>query len=514
MSLQARITTIVEHIANGMHERQEIIAVALLGALSNQNTFLYGPPGTAKSLISRRIANAFDSPSYFECLMNRFSTPEELFGPVSIKELKEDRYIRKTDKYLPTAEFAFLDEIWKSSPAILNALLTLINEGIFRNGQELVKTPLKALIAASNETPEPNQGLDALYDRFIVRLMVGPIIHKDNFELLINSKPTRAEITLPEKLVVKQNEWESWSKKLNTVVLSPETITIIHLIRKELDERFEELGVYVSDRRWQKAVQLLKASAFFNDRKETNHSDVLLLSHCIWTKEENRLAVIDIVHSSVKEVGFTSDISIAELDREKNLLDKEIHKELFHKRDVYKTSNIGPKEYFKAVVNFEYGDNFRKASVQKTFYIPLTKLNSIESFHPVNDQGNEFDDFTCTFNGQGTCLIKSKKRNFEHRYSSETSYTPKVLFHKGDKKSEVNSRLIKSLQGSVIETREKLMGVQEICTAKNKLYQTQLKSVFVAENLLSIPLDGIEKQISDIDLRIKDCQRLEALCSE
>ena len=140
MSLQARVKSLVEHIASGMHEREDIISLALLGALSNLNTFFYGPPGTAKSLISRRIACAFSEASYFEHLMNRFTTPEELFGPVSLKELKEDRYTRKTNNYLPTADFAFLDEIWKSSPAILNTLLTMINEKTFKNGDEVQNT--------------------------------------------------------------------------------------------------------------------------------------------------------------------------------------------------------------------------------------------------------------------------------------------------------------------------------------------------------------------------------------
>ena len=99
--LKKRIQELLRHLSVGIHEREEIVAVSFLGALSGQNTFLYGPPGTAKSLISRRIACGFEDPSYFECLMNRFSTPEEVFGPVSIKELKEDRYVRKTDGYLP-----------------------------------------------------------------------------------------------------------------------------------------------------------------------------------------------------------------------------------------------------------------------------------------------------------------------------------------------------------------------------------------------------------------------------
>ena len=194
MILKERIQELLRLLSAGMHEREEIVAVSLLGALSGQNTFLYGPPGTAKSLISRRIACGFDEPSYFECLMNRFSTPEEVFGPVSIKELKEDRYVRKTEGYLPKADFAFLDEIWKSSPAILNSLLTLINERIYRNGDHVEQAPLKALIAASNETPDDNQGLDALYDRFIVRLIVPPIAQSNHFDNLLDSPPTEAKV--------------------------------------------------------------------------------------------------------------------------------------------------------------------------------------------------------------------------------------------------------------------------------------------------------------------------------
>ena len=512
MDLQTRIRKIVEHIADGMHEREDIIAVALLGALSNQNTFLYGPPGTAKSLISRRIASAFKEPTYFECLMNRFSTPEELFGPVSIKELKEDRYIRKIDKYLPTAEFAFLDEIWKSSPAILNSLLTLINEGTYRNGTDIIKAPLKALIAASNETPEPNQGLDALYDRFTVRMIVEPIQNSDNFELLIHSKPIEVLTKLPENLIIKPSEWKRWSKKIHDVYLSAETLTIIHLIRLKLSERFEELGVYVSDRRWQKAAQFLKASAFFNGREVTNHSDALLLCYCLWTTEENFDEVEDIVDSSIKEVGFTSDIDIAELDIEKDALDKEINNELFHGIDIYDTRDINAIAHFKAVIDFEYeeyGYRRTKRSTQKTMYIKVEKMGTKGEFYPQDSKGNDLEGYQCDFDGQGTCNIKTE---IDDQYESSANFTPVILFHKGTKKADVNKRLIAALKQSVVDIRLKLLKVAQESDNRSKELRSELVTVFFDDLVIDIPLQGIQEQRAAIEQRIKDCQRLEALC--
>ncbi len=148
-----RIEEILTYINDGLIEREHITAMVLLSVLSGQSVFIYGPPGTAKSLIASRIASCFDGAVYFEYLMQRFSTPEEVFGPISISELHKDNYIRKTEGFLPEVHLAFLDEIWKSSPAILNTLLTIVNERRFRNGTEVTDVPLRAIIAASNEFP-------------------------------------------------------------------------------------------------------------------------------------------------------------------------------------------------------------------------------------------------------------------------------------------------------------------------------------------------------------------------
>lgn len=499
-AIQKRIGALINVVSAGMYEREEIIAVALLGALCGQNTFLYGPPGTAKSLISRRIACAFYQPAYFEYLMNRFSTPEEVFGPVSIKALKEDKYIRKTDCYLPKSEFAFLDEIWKSNPAILNTLLTLINEHIFRNGESIEKSPLKALIAASNETPESNQGLDALFDRFIVRLMVGPISEVENFERLLDSKPTEAAITVPSDLIVKQSEWNEWRDAIENVALSKETLTIIHLIRAALAERYAELNVYVSDRRWQRAAMLMKGAAFFNGRSQTNHSDALLLSHCLWTHADNREAVIKIVEQSILNSGLDTGISLAELDRKKDYLDKEINAELYHSEDQYNyhTVSIHGKEFFKFT--------WHKGQTQPTdFYVSLELYKSGKKFHPVDKNGNELERFEALFDRQGSCTI-CKDDYYEEKF------TPKIQISKGAQKENINRRLISSLDEDVKGLKADLVSVLDKAEARRSEFDSKLYSIFSQPDKTAIAIKSINQQIDALKLRILDCDRLEALC--
>jgi MoxR-like ATPase len=166
------------YLSTRFPERKDVIDGALAAVLAGEHVLLVGPPGTAKSALARAIAQAFGG-NYFERLLTKFSTPEELFGAISLKALEQDRFARVTSGKLPEAEFAFVDEVFKANSAILNSLLTLVNERVFHNDGQPVACPLVSMFGASNELPE-GKDLEALFDRFLLRFEVGYLLRPAN----------------------------------------------------------------------------------------------------------------------------------------------------------------------------------------------------------------------------------------------------------------------------------------------------------------------------------------------
>ena len=331
-----RFKLLLREMNRGIYEKETEISLSLLAALAGESIILLGPPGVAKSMVARQLKNAFRDAHSFEYLMSRFSTPDEIFGPVSIQKLKtSDTYERAVDGYLPTADVVVLDEIWKAGPAIQNTLLTVINEKIFRNGNREMHLPLKLLVAASNELPAKGEGLEALWDRFVIRIESRPIKMEKNFRAMLLEVKSCLEVKSEERRVKKQSstaegkvnstdlfedtisdeqigadvsispaEYAEWSQAIDKIVVKEEVLDAISRIRKALravnvDEAAERRNIYVSDRRWKNIVRLLRTSAFMQDREEVDICDLLPIYHCLWQEPEERDAIRSIVIRSL-----------------------------------------------------------------------------------------------------------------------------------------------------------------------------------------------------------------------
>lgn len=295
-ALMDKVKRATASLEYGLVERETEVRLLLLAACCGEHLLLLGPPGTAKSELGRRLSALCDGGLFFERLLTRFSVPEELFGPLSMRGLENDQYVRQIDGYLPTANVAFVDEIFKANSAILNSLLTILNERLFDNGSERINVPLLCLVGASNELPESEE-LDALYDRFLLRSSVEQVSAAGLGKLLALKGETaigaRAGGAGEATVVLRPEDFSNirYEAAENTTVPS-NVIELISDLRTFLQEKCEP-PVYVSDRRLLKAVQLLRVAAYTNGRDEVSEFDTLLLTNVLWQRPSESVMIKD-----------------------------------------------------------------------------------------------------------------------------------------------------------------------------------------------------------------------------
>ncbi|TAK07884.1 AAA family ATPase [bacterium] len=271
MSAQEKIKKIREELKQTFLERSDLIDGALSALLSSQHLLIIGPPGTAKSMLADEICRRIQGANYFQWLLTRFSTPEEIFGAVSLKALEQDDYRRVTAHKLPEAHIAFLDEIFKANSSILNAILTLINERLFHNGKEIVPVPLLTLFGASNELPEDDE-LMALYDRFLLRFVVGYIVEDFRFLRMLEA-PSQAERT-----TISLEELNEMQNQVRSVAIPGHVYRTIADIRRELGKK----NIVASDRRYRQSLSLLQAHAYLAGESQVTEQDLFFLEHVLW----------------------------------------------------------------------------------------------------------------------------------------------------------------------------------------------------------------------------------------
>lgn len=354
MTVKPKITALLERLNDGVYEKEEVIALSLLSSVAGESIFLLGAPGVAKSLVARRLKYAFKGGSSFEYLMNRFSTPDEIFGPVSISQLKDnDKYERIITNYLPTATVVFLDEIWKAGPSIQNALLTVLNEKIYRNGDREIQVPMKALISASNELPGKGDGLEALWDRFLVRLVVEGIKDNQRFNDMISKKLHSYSDSVGDVLKISDDEYRIWSKSIDEINIPENVFNVIHVIRNYIGqhnqkEENNENPIYISDRRWRKTVRLLRTSAFLNDRNAVDLMDCFLIKACIWNEPEQIPAVSQFVCDAIQKHGYKLSMNLSQIAEELKAFEDDVKTETSFLKEVYfEEPIVVEKDYYK-----------------------------------------------------------------------------------------------------------------------------------------------------------------------
>ncbi|MCE3227287.1 MAG: putative ATPase 5 [Bacteroidetes bacterium] len=297
--LTDKLNGILDHLKQTFVGKDDIIDLMGICLAGRENLFLLGPPGTAKSAMVKEMSKLLHG-KYFEYLLTRFTEPNELFGPFDIRKLREGDLVTNTEGMLPEASLIFLDELLNANSAILNSLLMVLNEKVFRRGRETKNIPSLMIIGASNHLPQ-DEALQALFDRFLVRVQcnyVDPV----HLNAVLNAGWKLEQRTISEKPNIKAEDIVVLQSQVSEVNLDEIKPAYIELIQK-----LRNAGVPVSDRRAVKLQRLIAASALLCKRKKAILSDMWVLRY-IWDTEEQVEVIAAIVNSAIESESETQGV--------------------------------------------------------------------------------------------------------------------------------------------------------------------------------------------------------------
>lgn len=292
MEALLKLNQVLDQLKNKFIGKNNIVDLLGIGLIAKENVFLLGPPGTAKSALVNALSACFTKGNNFEYLLTRFTEPNELFGPIDIRRLKEGELITNTNGMLPEASFVFLDEIFNANSAILNSLLTALNENIYRRGGQVIKLPAIMFVGASNQLPN-DEALEALYDRFLVRVKSDYVAPELLGQVLVSGRQmTKGIPSEMSKIDIEDIcELQNQSKAVDLSQVHGKYVELIHSLRHS--------GIQISDRRAVKIQNLIAASAVICKRKIADVSDLWVLKY-VWNTEEQIEILEGIINAVVK----------------------------------------------------------------------------------------------------------------------------------------------------------------------------------------------------------------------
>ena len=265
-------------------ERDELIDLALIALITQQHIVMLGPVGTGKSMLANEVCKRVEGATLFQWLLTRFSTPEEVFGPISLAALEQDRYERITTGKLPEAHIAFIDEIFKANSAILNTMLSVMNERVFHSGSGTIPIPLVSIFAASNELPEDGE-LGALFDRFLLRYVVDYIHDDANFVRMLTAAGTDGGGAGSTSFTL--DDLAQWRALSMALPIADAVIGDLVAVRRQL----RDAGIEPSDRRFRACLQVLRAFAWIEGADRVDAKHLRVLEHVLWNDPDERETV-------------------------------------------------------------------------------------------------------------------------------------------------------------------------------------------------------------------------------
>jgi len=279
MDTRAKLASIVDAIAASFPERRGFARLLVLGAIAGENVCVLSEPGCAKSAIVRAFASCIDGAGYFEHLFSKFTTEDEVMGPLKATAYLQDRVERSTAGMMPEAHLAFCDEVFKSNGPMLNVLLSVLNERTYR----AKLTPLRFVVGASNELPEDPDALAALWDRWLLRDTLEYVKDADVLaDLLVTAAARGVTFAPPCKLAL--DEWAAAMAEARRLPLPRHLAVVLTGLVRDLRAQ----GVAVSDRRAIKAVGVLQAAAWLDGSAEVYPDHLGVLRYVLWAKPEDR----------------------------------------------------------------------------------------------------------------------------------------------------------------------------------------------------------------------------------